>query len=233
MNLVKLIEERVMASSLDIAKHFDKEHKIILRSIRNLECSEEFAKCNFVLCSYEVNNRKQPYYLITKDGFSFLVMGFTGKKAAEFKEKYINAFNQMEKNLKALINKNDASWSNKRLEGKISRLSLTDTISKFVEYATAQGSTNAKFYYSNITKMEYKALGLLQQYTKEKNLRDSLNRVDLGFLQTAEDICLMILENGMNEGLDYKSIYQLAKERVNEYSLVINKARPIKALPSN
>lgn len=64
----------------------------MLRSIRDLDCSESFSRYNFVPSNYEDGRGKEyPEYLITRDGFSFLAMGFTGAKAAEFKEKYIAA----------------------------------------------------------------------------------------------------------------------------------------------
>lgn len=82
MSLVQVHENRIVVNSLDIAKHFNKAHKDVLKALRNLECSEDFAKRNFTPWSYSVNNRQQPCYLMTRDGFSFLVMGFTGKEAA-------------------------------------------------------------------------------------------------------------------------------------------------------
>ena len=63
-----------------------------MQSIRNLECSPEFVALNFQGNTYKDNlNHEKPEYLITRDGFTFLAMGFTGAKAAEFKEKYIAA----------------------------------------------------------------------------------------------------------------------------------------------
>ena len=84
--------DRIVVSSRDIARVFEKEHKIVLRSIRDLDCSESFSRYNFVPSNYEDGRGKEyPEYLITRDGFTFLAMGFTGAKAAEFKEKYIAA----------------------------------------------------------------------------------------------------------------------------------------------
>jgi len=78
MKLVNVHEGRVVVNTVDIAKHFNKIHYNILRDIRNLECSEGFAALNFEAYSYQdVNNKTQPCYLLTKDGFAFLVMGFT------------------------------------------------------------------------------------------------------------------------------------------------------------
>lgn len=89
-----------VVSSRDIAARFGKEHKNVLRDINNMECSDEFRRLNFEPSSYtNKQNKSQPEYLITKDGFTFLVMGFTGKEAAAFKEKYIAAFNYMAESL--------------------------------------------------------------------------------------------------------------------------------------
>lgn len=93
-------EQRVVVSSRDVARVFGKEHAKVLRDIRNLECSEAFSQANFGLGSYkDAQNQERPEYLITRDGFTFLAMGFTGEKAAKFKEAYIEAFNAMEKAL--------------------------------------------------------------------------------------------------------------------------------------
>lgn len=91
---------QITCSSLDIANHFEKEHKDVLRSIRNLDCPAEFTERNFALSEFkDPTGRKLPCYEITRDGFSFLCMGFTGKKAAVWKVAYINAFNEMEARL--------------------------------------------------------------------------------------------------------------------------------------
>ena len=75
---------------------FGKEHRNVLRAIRSLECSEYFNALNFERVNYnDAKGEKREMYNVTKDGFMFLVMGFTGKQAASIKEAYINAFNQM------------------------------------------------------------------------------------------------------------------------------------------
>lgn len=87
-------------SSLRVAEVFKKNHRDVLRAIKKLECSKGFTERNFALSEYvDATGRKLPYYNITKDGFVFLAMGFTGKEAAKFKEDYINAFNWMHENL--------------------------------------------------------------------------------------------------------------------------------------
>ncbi|EEQ6362146.1 Rha family transcriptional regulator [Escherichia coli] len=97
---ITIINGRVVTTSLAVSNYFTKRHERVLDRIRNLECSVEFTEHNFVLSDYtDVSGRKLPCYQITRDGFAFLAMGFTGKRAARFKEAYINAFNQMEKQL--------------------------------------------------------------------------------------------------------------------------------------
>jgi len=98
--LVSITDQKAVTSSLIVAEAFGKGHAHVLRTIREMECSESFAQSNFGLGSYlDVNNQPRPMYTITRDGFTFLAMGFTGKRAAEFKEKFIAAFNAMEQAL--------------------------------------------------------------------------------------------------------------------------------------
>lgn len=93
-------EEITVVTSLDIAETFGKEHARVLRDIRKLECSDEFRVDNFAESSYQNSqNKKQPMYLITRDGFTLLVMGYTGEKEMRFIEAYIRQFNAMEKAL--------------------------------------------------------------------------------------------------------------------------------------
>lgn len=96
--------DQAMTSSLLVAKEFGKAHAKVMRDIENLNCSDEFRLANFG-DSYFRNEqgREFPMFTMTKDGFSFLVMGYTGKKAARFKEAYINAFNKMELEIRSSI----------------------------------------------------------------------------------------------------------------------------------
>ena len=90
-----------VTTSLIVAETFGKEHSKVCRDIESLNCSPEFNVANFgVIYFQDSMNRKQKSYEITKDGFSFLVMGYTGAKAGEFKERFINEFNKREALLK-------------------------------------------------------------------------------------------------------------------------------------
>lgn len=89
-------ETIAMTDSVKVANYFGKQHKNILRIIENLGCSREFWRLNFKPSKYKDERGKyQPIYLMTYDGFTLLVMGFTGKKAMQFKEQYIQEFNEM------------------------------------------------------------------------------------------------------------------------------------------
>lgn len=97
---IQIVNGEIITTSLAVADHFGKRHDDVLRKIQNIDCSPEFNARNFAAVKYhDGKGEERPAYNITRDGFTFLAMGFTGKRASEFKEAYINAFNQMEKRL--------------------------------------------------------------------------------------------------------------------------------------
>ena len=215
-----------MTNSKDVADHFDKGHRTIYRKIDELMISQpEFSVANFGKSSFvSEQNKTLKCYTMTRDGFSMIAMSLTGDDAEEWKIKYINAFNAMEK--KILSQNVGVEWSQARLQIKGVRRSITDTIKGFVEYATNQGSKSANHYYSNITKMEYKALELTQAYKKAKgekcNFRDALDLMDISFLSAAEWVARNAIQEGMDRELPYKEIYMLTKDRVIAYADTVN-----------
>ena len=220
-----LVTNELTTTSKIIADHFGKVHKEVMRSIDNLKCSKEFKGRNFTPCEF-TNDKgvKYPGFTITRDGFSILVMGFQGEKAMKWKEAFLKAFNAMEQTL--LKQQKTVDWTAARLQGKAIRKNTTDTIQDFIEYATGQGSKNAKMYYANITKMEYKALDILEQSKQVTgNFRDTLDLMQIGFLQVAENIASLAMKKGMIDELDYHDIYTLAKQKVTEYALSVSWAR--------
>ena len=90
-----------VASSRQIAESFGKEHKSVLRSVEDLVAQNCAAKSMFYETTFENRGKQYPMYLMNRDGFTLLAMGFTGKAALEWKLKYIQAFNEMEKKLNA------------------------------------------------------------------------------------------------------------------------------------
>ena len=106
----QLYEKRDMpfCSSLQVAEEFGKRHDNVLADIKNLDCSRDFYSLNFQEIRRTVDlgdgrTRKDPMFLLTKDGFMFLVMGYRGKKAAAIKEAIIKRFNDMERFIKDYI----------------------------------------------------------------------------------------------------------------------------------
>lgn len=105
------LEGKLITTSIMIAEYFGKNHKEVLRDIKEKVIpgvSAEFTERNFALSSYvDSTGRTLPMYELTRDGFTMVAMGYTGAKAMEFKEAYIKAFNKMEDSL----NKKNASLS--------------------------------------------------------------------------------------------------------------------------
>ena len=96
----------IRTTSLKVAEAFGKRHDDVLKRLNNMDCSSDFHHRNFAEMMHKIQigkgaSRDSKYYEMTKDGFMFLVMGFTGKQAAQIKEAYINAFNAMAEKLKS------------------------------------------------------------------------------------------------------------------------------------
>lgn len=93
-------EGQLVVTSRQISEDFEKEHKNVLQAISNLVAENSAVKNMFIESSFESRGKQYPEYLLTRDGFSLLVMGFTGAKALSWKLKYIEAFNKMEQAIK-------------------------------------------------------------------------------------------------------------------------------------
>lgn len=105
--VIKSSKGNPVTNSKVVAEKFGKNHKDVLKAIRSLDCSDDFHKRNFAPMFYtsQIGNgakRQDPFTVMTRDGFSFLAMGFTGEKAGQFKEQFINAFNSMESKLRTI-----------------------------------------------------------------------------------------------------------------------------------
>jgi len=224
--IVSIQHREAMTTSLIVAEVFGKRHDRVLEAIRNFIADLPEGAPFFRETSYtDLSNRAQAAYEMNRDGFSLLAMGFTGKKALGFKLKYIEAFNKMER---ALLNKNNLSWQHERAIGKIGRRAETDTIARFVNYATAQGSKSAKLYFMQITKMTNQALFMVSA-TGPQSFRDTLDSMQLSFLTTAEHIIRQVLEDGMTAGLHYRDVYKLSRDKVLAFAESLPRHRQISA----
>lgn len=178
-------EEHTVVSSLDIAETFGKEHRRVLQDIREIGCSEEFRLHNFVQSSYENSQGKQqPMFLVTRDGFVLLAMGYTGELAMRFKEAYIKQFNAMESALRGKLIE--------REKGIAVRQALTKALQQSTENERMHGHA-----YSTYTNVIYKVLfGMNAAQLREKyqikasdNLRDCFTQEELRAIQSME--CLV------------------------------------------
>lgn len=222
--LVATQSGKAVTTSLLIADKFGKRHSHVLEAIQKIKAPHSFTEPNFRLSGYtDPTGRALPMYNITRDGFMFLAMGFNTKKAAEWKVKFIVAFSLMEE---TLLRQQNLSFQQARLEGKTVRRELTDSVSEFVEYATTQGSRNARRYYLNITMMTYKALSLVKE-TSCQPFRDMLDTMQAIFLATAELIARQALIDGMQQHLPYKDIFTVARDRVTAYAATLPLQRMI------
>ncbi|MCC6074040.1 Rha family transcriptional regulator [Pseudomonas sp. GCM10022188] len=96
--LVELVDGQPTTTNLDVSAHFGKRHADVIRAISKLDCSAEFTERNFALGEYtDSTGRKLTQYRLTRDGFTFLCMGFTGREAAKWKEVYSNGVNEMKR----------------------------------------------------------------------------------------------------------------------------------------
>lgn len=184
---VKRINKKELAvvSSLDVAATFEKEHKNVLRDIRELGCSDEFNRLNFEPTKYKDSmGRTQEMYYLTRDGFTLLVMGYTGQKAMKFKEAYIKQFNAMERTLQGKLIE--------REKGIAVRQSLTKALQQSTENERMHGhaySTYTNCIYKVLFGMNAKQLREKYGIDKKENLRDYLSEEDLRAVQSME--CLV------------------------------------------
>lgn len=204
--LIILRRKEAVTTSLMVAEVFHKRHDNVLADISKLDCSKHFRLLNFKESTYtNEQNREQPMYYITRDGFTFLAMGYRGKKAAAFKEAYISAFNKMEK---FITEKQSAEYLEARAAGKLVRKEETDTIKKLVEYAKEQGSGHADMLYVTYTRLANKIVGISK--------REQASTIQLSNLTFIERAIWHTIEEGMRLCLHYKEIYQMCKARMEQ-----------------
>ena len=112
--VIKKIDGELVVTSRQVAEDFGKEHKNVVRAIENLTAQNSAVKNIMIESKFEHRGNEYTEYLLTRDGFSLLVMGFTGSKALEWKLKYIEAFNQMEQAIKERHSKPLSAMDQKR-----------------------------------------------------------------------------------------------------------------------
>ena len=150
--LVKINKGKLMTTTKLIADYFGKAHRDVTRALENMDCSQEFRDANYVMSSYtSPQNKILKCFNVSKDGFYFLAMGFTGGRAAKFKEGFIVAFNEMEKGLLNV----DAEMTRLSNQGKEIKL-LGSEWSKFGHQINNQKKSHEKSVNALINKVQLK-----------------------------------------------------------------------------
>ena len=193
VEIMKINKREVnVCTSLDIAETFGKRHSDVLRDLENMDCSEEFRERNFALSSYKyVQNRSFPMYYITRDGFTLLVMGYTGEKAMKFKEAYIKQFNAMEAILQGKLIEREKG------------IAIRQTFTKALK-ESGEDDRMHNHAYSTYTNLVYRevfgksAKQLREEYgiTKQDNLRDYFSQEELAKVKSVEMIVSGLVDCG-------------------------------------
>lgn len=242
--LVEIIRNQTVTTSLKVAEVFEKRHDRVIRAIEDIlanlaeiEPEQVTTKLGngvstplFRKATYqaEEGGRKYPFYYMNRDGFTLLAMGFTGKKALEFKLAYIAAFNAM---ADVLRNWKNPEWQEARHEVKVVFRKLTDAIKDvIIPLARANGSTTPddKFYmcWANM---------LCKVGCYNPRSRDKLPLGHMFILHQLEDIAVTQIRglNALNI-LDYRAIYRQTKIKLNNFARIamINERFGRKELPA-
>lgn len=212
--MVQIKKDEAVCTSIDVAEKFGKQHSKVIRSIEDIvrglaeigDTKQAFIKSSYI---EEQNGQEYPMYIMNRDGFSLLVMGFTGKNALEWKWKYIQVFNSMEK---LLSERQSEHWQLERKQGKLSRKAETDALKELVAYAESHGSKNAKMLYITYSKLANATVGIKS--------RDLATAEQLSELSVVEQIILKSVKEGIRMQMDYHDIYKSTKERLMMFKQV-------------
>lgn len=222
LELVYLKNDEAVCSSLDVAVRFGKRHDKVLRAIDNIKeysSPQKWCQCFHENVYKDITGKSNKMYFMNRDGFSLLVMGFNGKKAMDWKWKYIEAFNTMEKLLRE---RSTEVWLETRKQGKLTRRSETDVIKNLVEYAKEQGSTHSDKLYMTYTNLANKMSGVSD--------RDKATITQLNNLSLMENIILNCIQSGIALDKHYKEIYQDCKRRLEAFKDIAYLESGVKAI---
>ena len=207
--LVKIENNQIVTDSRSVAENFGKEHAKVIRSIESIisETPKMASQKMFYETTYKVegNNKSYKMYLMNRDGFSLLVMGFTGKKALEWKLKYIDAFNEMEKQI---VNKNTLAlpdftnpveaaraWANE-YEAKQKALTENAVMKPKADFYDTVANTESLFSMADVAKTLDMGIGRnkLFAFLRDKGILDKYNHpyqkyVDAGYMRLIENHC--------------------------------------------
>ena len=228
-DLVIIINNEVFTTSSIIAEKTNNT----VHSVRELikthrEHLEKFGVLSFEMRKPNKNSKggrpQEIFYLNESQTTLLLTFMRNSDVVIDFKVKLVQEFYKMKKALEKIYSmKKTDVWVETRHNQKLARKDETDMIKKFVDYAISQGSQSANRYYGLITTMENKALFIIND--KFKNLKEVLTPRQLMNSTVCNEIVINALEEGMEKGMFYKDIFQLAKQRVETFASVMPKSQ--------
>lgn len=202
--LVKVENNQIVTDSRSVAEHFGKQHKNVLQTIENLAAENPATKFLFQKATFENRGKQYPMYLMNRDGFSLLVMGFTGAKALEWKLKYIEAFNVMERKLKeatydSYMISDPVERAKKWIEEETERQKLraeNKVMLPKADFYDTVANTESLFSMADVAKTLDMGIGRnkLFAFLRDKGILDKYNHpyqkyVDAGYLRLIENHC--------------------------------------------
>jgi phage regulator Rha-like protein len=216
---------RIIADGCEI------EHNAALKLVKKYteDLNDLGGSSGFEIRKFKTGGRPGEEAILDEQQTTFLItLMKNSQPVVAFKKKLTKEFFKMRTALAQIAaQQKDANWLEMRKDGKIAHRQKTDVIKRFVEYATAQGSKSANRYYMALAKMENSALFFLEQ--RFKNVREVLVIRQLMIVSMADDVVENALTLGMEEGLPYKDCFQVAKQKVIDFSLLAGRS-PILSL---
>lgn len=222
-NLVQIHNNEPLTNTLIVSEGLDLAHNSVMKLVDKykdrLETDETLR--------FEIRKSGgRPVRIAWLNEWQFLFLATlmrNSETVLSFKQKLTKEFIKQRKLIAHLLTqRHNADWQLQREQGKIARREGTDTIQKFVEYAKLQGSTKPDMYYMALSKVENKALFIVTETFG--NLREVLDGMQLQIIASADIAVAKALQDGMDKGLPYKEIYQLAKERLEQFAEIVGKS---------
>jgi len=227
MKEVEIVDGEARTGTFLLAQGLEREHQIVKKLIDKYQSKFENFSTLKVRKLKSTGGRAANEYLLDEDQFMFLgTLLKNTNKIVDFKFNIIMQFKKLRLDY-ARLQKHKALPEYKEIRDadKIVRKQTTDMMKQFVDYAKEQGSSNANFYYQNISKMLNGMLFIVEG--KFKNLREVMSIQQLMTISSAEQIVDKGLQAGMSHKKYYKEIYKDVKERVETFAELHGKSEVI------
>ena len=233
--IVTVIDKEPRVGSKMLADGFEVQHQAAQKLIQKyMDDFKEFGEV-VEFCaripktstkSMARDQTQMEYFLNEQQAAFFGTLTRNSLTSVQFKKRLVKEFYAMRRQLDALkSHQSTDQWQAARLEGKAHRRSETDAIKAFVEYAQKQGSGSADRYYEALTKMENAALFVVAG--KYPNLRNIMSSAQLFQIGCADQIIVKALKSGMEQGMPYKDIFQVAKAEVMKFGAIMGQSEII------